>query len=60
MRELDYAASTPTKFILAAFVDRLCHHDDQELVSFIVDGVSYKADVPLQFVVLPHLLNILG
>ena len=46
VRELDYAASTPTKFNLAAFADRLRHHDDQELVSFIVDGVSYKADVP--------------
>ena len=60
VKELDYAASTPTKFNLAAFADRLRHHDDQELVSFIVDGVSYKADVRLQFVVLPHLLNILG
>jgi hypothetical protein len=60
VRELDYSASTPTKFNLAAFADRLQHYDDQELVSFVVDGVSYKADLPLQFVVLPHLLNILG
>ena len=60
VRELDYTAPTPTLLNLPAIAERLHDFDDQELVSFIVLGVSYKAELPLQFVVLPHLLNILG
>ena len=58
--ELDYAAPTPTKFNTAAIAERLKDYPDQELVSFFVLGVRYKADLAHQLVFNHHLLNLKG
>ena len=58
--ELDYAAPTPTNFNTAAIAERLEDYPDQELVSFFVLGVRYKADLAHQLVFNHHLLNLKG
>ena len=37
--------------------DNLKHYPDQELVSMLLQGVQYKADLDLQIVLLPHLIS---
>jgi hypothetical protein len=58
--ELDYSAPTPTQFNTAAILERLKHYRDQEVVSFFVLGVRFKAEMAHQLVFNHHLLNIEG
>ena len=37
---------------------RLQHYPDQRLVSFLVEGVRFEADVELQTVLVPHLMSL--
>jgi ribA/ribD-fused uncharacterized protein len=60
IRELDYAAHTPTQFNTNAINDALEQYIDQEVVSFMVLGASFKADLPHQLVLNHHLMNIVG
>ena len=60
IRELDYNAHTPTKWNLEAIRAALKDCKDQEVVSFMVLGVCYKAEMPHQLVFCHHLLNLFG
>lgn len=58
--ELDYAAPIPTRFDTSAIAKALEHYPDQEAVSFMVLGVSVKAELPHQLVLNRHLLSLKG
>jgi hypothetical protein len=60
VRELDYTAHTPTKFNTGAIQAALEFYPDQEMVSFMVLGASYKAELPHQLVLNHHLMNMVG
>ena len=58
--ELDYSASTPSRFNTLAIKEALVDFPDQEQVSFMVEGVSFKSEVAPQLVINRHLLNLEG
>ena len=54
---LDFAKQIDTHWNLDYIWDNLKHYPDQELVSMLLQGVQYKADLDLQIVLLPHLIS---
>ena len=55
---LDYTADISTHLNRKFFSEQLKSFPDQELLSFIEEGVSFKADLDLQIVLQPHLLSL--
>ena len=55
---LDYDAPLDSKLNLDFIREQLQDFPDQELVSFLLEGVQFKADLLLQLVFLPHLLSL--
>ena len=66
LRRLDEGIIVPVDFSAPIFShldleylrEQLADWPDQELVSFLVEGVRYKADVDFQIVLLPHLISL--
>ena len=58
--ELDYTAPIRSKFNLKAVLEAFQDYSDQEVISFWVLGVSFKAELPHQMVFNRHLLNLEG
>ena len=54
---VDFAARVSSHLDLQYLHEQLADWPDQELVSFLVEGVQYKADVGSQIVLLPHLIS---
>ena len=54
---LDFGKQIDTHWNLDYIWDNLKHYPDQELVSMLLQGVQYKADLDLQIVLLPHLIS---
>ena len=57
--ELDYSAPIPSKFNRSAIAEAFADYVDQEIVSFWVLGVAFKAELPSQMVFNRHLLCLL-
>lgn len=55
---LDFAASAASVLDLTAFADALATYPDQEATGFLFDGTQFKADLSLEIVLLPHLLDL--
>jgi hypothetical protein len=55
---LDFSAPLKTHLNLPLLRELLSEWPDQELVSFLVEGVDYKADIEHQIVLLPHLISL--
>ena len=55
---LDYEAPISTILNLDYIQASLENFPDQEVVSFLLEGVQFKADLDLQLVFLPHLLSL--
>ena len=55
---LDYDAPISTILNLDYIQAELFDFPDQEIVSFLLEGVQFKADLDLQLVFLPHLLSL--
>ena len=55
---VDFAAHISSHRDLQCLHEQLVDWPDQELVSFLVEGVRYKADVDFQIVLLPHLISL--
>jgi hypothetical protein len=47
-----------THLNLKVFKRELTGHPDKELLSFLEHGVSFKADLPYQLVLMPHLISL--
>ena len=56
---IDVSAASPSHLNLDFFRDWGECYPDQELVSFLLLGVRYKADLPVQIVLQPHLKSFL-
>ena len=54
---LDFRRKIDTHWDLEYIWDNLKDYPDQELVSMLLQGVQYKADLDLQIVLLPHLIS---
>ena len=55
---LDFSLPIETGLKTEVLAWRLRHHLDQRLVSFLVEGVRFEADVELQTVLVPHLISL--
>ena len=55
---VDFEAPISSHLDLEYLHEQLLDWPDQELVSFLVEGVRYKADVDFQIVLLPHLISL--
>ena len=55
---VDFEAPISSHLDLEYLHEQLLEWPDQELVSFLVEGVRYKADVDFQIVLLPHLISL--
>ena len=55
---LDFTKPLESHLNLKAFARELKGYPDQELLSFLLEGVRYKADVDFQIVLLPHLISL--
>lgn len=55
---MDFTADIETHLNRDFFSDKLKNFPDQELLSFIKEGVAFKADLELQLVLQPHLLSL--
>ena len=61
IKPLDVTAPIESDFDLGAWAERFKHWPDQECLGFLLDGVSYKADLlerDLQIVLCPHLVSL--
>ena len=66
LRSLDQGKITPLDFHtpltshlnLELIAQELASYPDQELLSFLLEGVRYKTDLELQIVLLPHLISL--
>ena len=56
---MDESRPSESHLNLAFFASEGEQHPDQELISFLMLGVRYKADLPVQIVLLPHLNSFL-
>ena len=55
---LDFTLPIESGLDLEVLKRRLQHYPDQRLVSFLVEGVRFEADVELQTVLVPHLISL--
>ena len=55
---LDFDTPLDSHLNLELIAEELWDHPDQELVSFLLEGVRYKADIDHQIVLLPHLVSL--
>ena len=55
---LDYAREQPTHLNLDFYRVEMEGHPDQELLSHMIHGVRFLADLEHQFVIMPHLLSL--
>lgn len=55
---VDFEAPIESHLNLELLREELADWPDQELVSFLLEGVRYKADVGMQIVLLPHLVSL--
>ena len=55
---VEFSAPTSSHLDLEYLHEQLADCPDQELVSFLVEGVRYKSDVDFQIVLLPHLISL--
>ena len=55
---LDFTLPIESGLDLKVLKHRLRHYPDQRLVSFLVEGVRFEADVELQTVLVPHLISL--
>jgi hypothetical protein len=55
---VDFTTPLESHLNLKAFARELKGYPDQELLSFLLEGVRYKADVDFQIVLLPHLISL--
>ena len=54
----DFHAPIESDLNLKRLHQRLAHYPDQALLSHLIDGVRFEADVELQTVLVPHLLSL--
>jgi hypothetical protein len=57
---LDVTRAPPSHMIRSFIMDRLKDHAGQELVSFLIQGVQFKADPEMQLVFLSHLMSLVN
>jgi len=55
---VDFTKAISSHLNLDLLATELAQYPDQELLSFLLQGVQYKANVDLQIVLLPHLISL--
>ena len=58
IKPLDLNEVKESHLNLPYFAEQLADYPDQELLSFLPGGVSFKADLPYQLVLMPHLISL--
>ena len=58
IKPLDLNEVKESHLNLPYFAEQLSDYPDQELLSFLLGGVSFKADLPYQLVLMPHLISL--
>ena len=56
---IDMSKASPSHLNLDFYLQQAQKYPDQELLSFLILGVRYKADIPIQIVLQPHLQSFL-
>ena len=56
---IDMSKASPSHLNLDFYLQQTQEYPDQELLSFLILGVRYKVDIPIQIVLQPHLQSFL-